>query len=80
VNIQRKRRQKEGRLQTLNLADWLKRESLTQEQFEAASGISQTIISRAVRGEDISAESMRSIYNATRGAVTPNWLVLAAEA
>lgn len=66
-------------MQTMDLKSWLEREKLTQEAFEAQSGISQSIISRACNGVAISSENMVSLYNATGGAVTPNWLVLAAK-
>lgn len=59
-----------------NLKDWLKANDVTQEQFEATSGVPQSTISRICKGGDSTDDTKRRIYEATNGEVTPNWLVL----
>lgn len=60
----------------MNLGDWLRAKPMTQPAFAKLSGVSQTTISRVVNGGDTTNETMRKIYDATDGEVTPNWLVL----
>lgn len=62
----------------MRLAEWRRRQGLTQEAFAASIGCVQSLISlveRATEPRVPSTEVIRRIYRATAGAVTPNDLV-----
>ncbi len=59
----------------MTLKDWLKENGYTQKSFAAHLGVAQSTISRAVNGRCEFAVMIK-IYEATSGAVTPNWIIL----
>ncbi len=57
----------------MKLRQYLSEAGMTQEQFAAAIGVSQSVISRLSRGQsDVSLGVLRRILDATNGVVTPN--------
>ena len=56
----------------MTLESWIARQGMTQQQFAALAGISQSFVSRILAGQTPSATTMRTILRVTDGAVTPN--------
>jgi transcriptional regulator with XRE-family HTH domain len=60
---------------TMTLQEFLTQKGVTQAEFAASIGASQSTISRLMDGSLPRLELMKRIYVASNGAVTPNdWL------